>query len=238
MISIIIPMWNEEWRAPSTVADIYEYAKRDKRITEVVVVDDGSSDRSFERIVKYQMKKKPVMTMLKFVKNRGKWAAVRDGIDAARNDWVLLLDADHAARVEELRAIDVDLEKTRGRAFFGSRFMKGAKMSGKSLLRTIVSNGYRVYVRLLYRYATGNKAPDDMQCPWKLFRKSELIGELSVDRWAGDIELALNLMAKVENVPVLFMHQAKSKMRWTAIFSMAYETFIVALRYRGGNAIT
>jgi glycosyltransferase involved in cell wall biosynthesis len=52
-ISVLLPAYNEEWRAPATIVEILEYVQRDGRIGEIVVVDDGSSDRTVERLMRF-----------------------------------------------------------------------------------------------------------------------------------------------------------------------------------------
>jgi hypothetical protein len=148
---------------------------------------------------------------------------------------VLLLDADHAARIDELQQVQELGEE--GKAFFGSRFMLGASVSGKSVLRTIVSAVYRRYSRSLYRFATGKKAPNDLQCPWKLFRRSEVTG-LSVKTWAGDFELAAHLAAEIVDIPVTFMHKVRGgKVRASTAVTMAIETFRLALKVRAERGV-
>jgi len=235
-ISIVIPFFNEKDRLPRTLSEIEVFMQlHPKMIDEVVIVDDGSTDNgvAVERAMRWMCRLPLKIVRLEY--NSGKWAAVREGIKEAKGDWILLLDADYAARADELCFLGFDLKRSKGVAFFGSRFMKQSVVSGKSMLRTIVSKVYRVYVRLMYRYATGNVAPNDLQCPWKLFRKSELsLENMSVNRWAGDIDLALHLDVESIDVPIVFTHQVGSKVKSSAIFNMGFQTVVIAYRFRKG----
>jgi hypothetical protein len=126
------------------------------------------------------------------------------------------------------------------KAVFGSRFLKGATVEGKSTLRQIISIGYKLYVSFWYFFAKRCTVypfiVSDMQAPFKLFPKTKIdLTKLTVDRFAGDVELALNLQVDVVNHPVQFVHKRGSKLPFSAIFSMALETMQVALRYRKLN---
>lgn len=231
-VSIVIPAYNEERRIMPTLRKIEIFMKEHPGVIgEVIVVDDGSKDRTVERCM-YFMKRLPLRTQRLF-DNGGKWRAIHHGLGIVRNDWVLLLDADDSADVDQILCVPHGWEIGRT-AYFGSRFMEGASSDGKSGLRMIISEGYRAYVKMMYFLASGKTNVDDMQCPFKLFRRSCVlgVGDLEVSRWAGDIELACRLNTDIENVPVEFHHMRGSKVPMSAIVQMAWETGKVAIRER------
>src|SRR5258708_19470660 len=99
-LSIIVPSFNEELRLPPSLELIASYVKSSGRSTEVLVVDDGSSDRTAEVAAAFADR----IANLRVVKNgenRGKGYSVRHGMQEAKGDFVLFTDADLSAPIEE-----------------------------------------------------------------------------------------------------------------------------------------
>lgn len=235
-ISICIPAYNEALRIPPTLDEILNYIrhsslyKNSRLIDELVIVDDASRDSTLDWVEKYREKFEDQdihLTLIQHMENSGKWAAIRTGIKAARNDLILLMDADGSAGITNLERI-----KKFDRPVFASRFMKQSKVEGKSASRTIISYGYRMYCLSMYAYASGRRDVNDMQCPFKLFRKSDMRFPISTSRYAGDIELALSFDKQISNLPVDFIHMRGSKVRMQDVVEMTKQTFQIAKAYR------
>jgi dolichyl-phosphate beta-glucosyltransferase len=234
MISVVIPLFNEKERLPATLRELECFVRENPLVIgEVVLVDDGSSDGSLDKAM-YFLSRLPSLKLERFVKNRGKWAALHYGVSVAKHDAVLLLDADGSASVYELSRIRKLRELLREkRVIFGSRFMEGSCVEGKSWFRSLLSTGYRWYGLFWYWYATGRRDVSDLQCPFKLVYKSRMdVGKLCVERFAGDIELACMVGGDVLNVPVEFVHKAGSRVKASSLREMLVETVKVAVRYR------
>lgn len=232
-ITIVIPAYNEFERIPATLAEIRSFIECvPGLIKEVIVVDDGSPDsgKTIEASM-YFINKMP-LRILQLIENQGKWGAIQYGLEHATTDAILLLDADGSASIHELAKIS-KLQSTVLRkkvALFGSRFMKGAHTYDKSVLRTIVSRGYRTYVLFWYWFATGRKNIDDMQAPFKLLYKSCIKGTLQEKRFAGDVELACILDCTIQNIPLQFVHKDGGSIKVTTMFRMAWSTMVICLR--------
>lgn len=233
-LTICMPCYNESKRIPATLREIAVFMRKyPGLVREVVVADDGSKDNSIEMIMS-MMNELPVRVEI-LPRNKGKWAAVRTAIAAAKTDAIVLLDADGSASIWELERMGVERvkEAIRGKKIiFGSRFMHGAKVEGKNAIRTVISYGYRVFVRCMYWWATGKRDVDDMQCPLKLIYKSTMLECMEVERFAGDIELACMVQGEITNVPVLFFHKAGGSVKAGTIIEMFMETVNVARRFR------
>ena len=93
LISIIIPAFNEEKSIESTIRKIYQVLSTIHQDVEIIVVDDGSLDRTFE-IISDLHKEFQNLKVLQFSRNFGKEAAILAGLKAARGEAVITIDAD------------------------------------------------------------------------------------------------------------------------------------------------
>src|SRR5258708_31982458 len=87
-LSIIIPSFNEELRLPRSLELIANYVNSSGRSTEVLVVDDGSSDRTAE-VAEMFVDRIPSLRVVKNGENRGKGYSVRHGMQEAKGKYVL-----------------------------------------------------------------------------------------------------------------------------------------------------
>ena len=92
-LSIVLPVYNEEESIPRLIEEIHTAIKPCGFTYEIVLVDDGSRDRSFE-ILKTMAVDDPSLVVLSFRRNFGQTAAMQAGIDQARGEVVALMDAD------------------------------------------------------------------------------------------------------------------------------------------------
>ncbi len=225
-ISLIIPAYNEQNRIPVTLRSISHFVtlhNDEVFVDEIIIVDDGSTDKTVERIMSFK-KLLPVKVIRK--KNGGKWSAISVGIESARNDLILLMDADGSASIWHLQK-GVPNE---GYAIFGSRFEELSKVHDKGFIRRIVSKVYKNYVVFWYYFFDfmGGDSISDMQCPYKLFRKSDMLAPIKTKQFAGDIELALKLNSRIVSIPVEFFHKDGSKVSLSATVKMLFHTPVVA----------
>src|SRR6267154_4867841 len=98
-LSIIIPSFNEELRLPRSLELIAAYVNASNRSTEVLVVDDGSKDRTAQVAASFS-DRMANLRVLKNGENRGKGYSVRHGMVEARGENVLFTDADLSAPIE------------------------------------------------------------------------------------------------------------------------------------------
>jgi len=99
-LSIVIPAFNEELRLPATLERIAAYLKGSRREVEVLVVDDGSKDRT-AAVAESFRSKIPTLRVVSNGINRGKGYSVGHGVQEARGRIVLFTDADLSAPIEE-----------------------------------------------------------------------------------------------------------------------------------------
>lgn len=214
-LSVVIPAYNEHDRLPPSLVRIGDYlaAQPCWLPAEVVVVDDGSSDRTAEVAADTTLPNDIRLIVLSHESNRGKGAAVRTGFAGASGQQILLSDADLATPFEELetladngpetsvrigsRAVDRDLifvRQPRYRDFMGRSF--------NLLVRTLLLPGIR-----------------DTQCGFKLFPGAlgrSLAGAQTIDGFAFDVELmflARRWGTPVLEIPVRWHHVEASRVQ-------------------------
>src|SRR5215831_1809701 len=99
-LTIIVPAYNEELRLPPSLELIEEYIQKSGHETEVLVVDDGSKDKTAAVAQSFQSRI-PLLRVLSNGENRGKGYSVRHGMQEAHGEIVLFTDADLSAPIEE-----------------------------------------------------------------------------------------------------------------------------------------
>ena len=105
-ISIVFPCYNEADRLKYTFNDIKKF--QEKKITnnfEIIFINDGSSDDTFQILKKYKNENAKLDKKIKIISyqnNKGKGYALKKGIKIARFDWILTLDADISVSINQL----------------------------------------------------------------------------------------------------------------------------------------
>ncbi|MCX7955584.1 MAG: glycosyltransferase [Patescibacteria group bacterium] len=214
-ISLIIPCYNEEANIQKGVLDkIGNFTKNDSRFLEVIIVDDGSTDKSRKIIKEKYLSLFPKFSLI-VNSHQGKAFAVISGIKNAKGDYVMFSDIDLATPIEEADKLIKETEKNY-QIIIGSR--KG-KREGAPLTRRLMAKGFIIIRDILI----GLKGIKDTQCGFKLFEKSSalnIIKNLKVFSQAKKIKsssvsagfdleflfLAFKLGYKIKEIPVLWRH--------------------------------
>jgi dolichyl-phosphate beta-glucosyltransferase len=198
-ISIVIPAYNEERRLPAALERVRAYLDgRRWSFSEVVVVDDGSTDKTAEVGERFGAR------VLANPGNRGKGYSVRHGRLEARGEWALITDADLSTPIEELETL------WRAAAEAGAEVAIGSRALDRSLIGVhqpaMREYGGRIF-NLAMRWITGLPFRDT-QCGFKLF-SARAAGEIfrlqRLDGFGFDVEvlvLARELGYRVVEVPV------------------------------------
>ncbi|TAN58451.1 glycosyltransferase [Patescibacteria group bacterium] len=212
---IVIPAYNEEKRIEKTVKNYAEYFS-DK--AKILIVLNGCKDRS-SGIVRELAGKYKDIDFIEFSEAIGKGAAVQEGFrHILKNDssfkihassLIGFVDADEATSPEEYERLAGLIGEADG--VIGSRFLKGAEVFGRSVLRGLVGNGFHLIVKILF-----NLPYKDTQCGVKIF-KAEALGkilpELKVSNMAFDVEMlaiALKRGVKIKEIPTIWNGQPES----------------------------
>ncbi len=165
-LSVVVPAYNESSRIGPTLEKILAYLRRQSYEAEIVVVDEGSRDQTSE-LVRALAASHPEIRLLGNPINRGKGAAVRQGVLDSQGNWVLFSDADLSTPIEEVEKLLAVVERERAVAAVGSRTLRRELIGvHQPLLREWSGRFFNVVVRL----ATGLKI-HDTQCGFKLFHR-------------------------------------------------------------------
>jgi len=217
-LSVIVPAYNEEERLPimmDEAMDILEKRSREEKnfTYEVIVVDDGSKDKTTEVALRYSKQytsnKVRVLTLFK---NRGKGGAVKRGMLCGRGQYLLMVDADGATKFADLMRLEKSTKKAEknGLGFgIGSRaHLVSETVAKRSPFRNFLMYGFHVYL-----YTMGVRSIKDTQCGFKLFTRKAaqmLFPNQHIERWAFDVELIF--LAETQNIPM-----AEEAVNWTEI---------------------
>lgn len=130
-LSVIIPAFNEA----RTIQQVVEAVKEVPIDTEIIIVNDGSTDETYEILEK--MREKPELKILQCTENRGKGVAIRLGLEHVTGDFVVIQDADLELCPNDLLPILEPLQKGTTKVVYGSRFLNGKKQAS---LKTYIAN--------------------------------------------------------------------------------------------------
>jgi dolichyl-phosphate beta-glucosyltransferase len=185
-LSLVIPAFNEELRLLPTLERLHSHLSAGSMSYEILVVDDGSRDKTCE-VVSAAAARFPHVTLVCQRPNRGKGAAVRRGMLAARGRIRVMWDADCSMPPEELPRLLAPILAGSAEIAIGSRYAPGA--------RTVKQPRYRViWGRLCNKFVQRWLVPRvlDTQCGFKAFTSRaalNLFGSATIDGWAFDLEI-------------------------------------------------
>lgn len=230
-LSIAIPAYNEESRLGPTLDRIAAWSAAEQRSVEIVVADDGSTDRTSEVASAHRGVE---VRVLRLTENRGKGAALRAAVAATRGEWVLVSDADLSTPIEEINRLEAVREGAE--IVIGSRAVAGANIVERQpVWRQSAGKLFNLAIRML-----GASEFSDTQCGFKLLRgpvARELFARLTVDRYAFDVELlwlARRLGYRVREVGVVWRNDAASHVRlWRDGLRMLADTVRFRRRHSG-----
>lgn len=160
-LSIVLPAFNEEKNVEKAIDQVILFAQKRKIDYEVIIVNDGSSDKT-KLIVEKAAKRNKKITLINHSKNQGYGAAVYSGLRAAKGDFVFFTDSDLQFDISEL---DVFLKNIKPYdAIFGYRVKRS-----EGFLRKINMFGWKIMIRVFL----GLKIKD-VDCAFKLFKRETL----------------------------------------------------------------
>lgn len=183
-LSIVIPCFNEEQTLKVCVERILA-ASHDKDVdVEILIVDDGSKDRSLE-IAREIASSHPEIRVFHHTRNQGKGAALRTGFREACGDFVAVQDADLEYNPQELKGLIQPLRDGRADVVIGSRF-KGAGPHRVLYFWHSIGNAFLTFLSNMF----SDLNLTDMESCYKVFRREVIQSiELHEDRFGFEPEI-------------------------------------------------
>jgi glycosyltransferase involved in cell wall biosynthesis len=229
-VSVLMPAYNEGPRIRANLLAVDRMMRTLKRPYEIVVVDDGSGDWTYEE-AKAAAGRHAHLRVKRSEINQGKGQALKEAFRLSRGDWVVFLDS------------DLDIDPSQLELFFeiqereGCDVVIGSKRHPDSKLvypwkRRFVSAGYFFLVKLLFRMPLR-----DTQTGLKLFRRgvlTKVFPKVLVKRYAFDLELlvlAHHYGFKIAEAPVIVEYRGKfGHIGLRAVFNTWWDTMAVFYR--------
>jgi glycosyltransferase involved in cell wall biosynthesis len=209
-LSIVIPSFNEELRLPASLERIASYIRAQRPNSEVLVVDDGSTDRT-AAVAESWRDRIPQLRVIPNGKNRGKGFSVQHGSLEARGNVVLFTDADLSAPIEETEKLLAALSSYD--VAIGSRAVDRNLIEvHESVFREFAGIIFNNIVRTILRLPFV-----DTQCGFKAFRRERcriIFEQQTIERFGFDPELlylARHHGLSIKEVPVRWAHSPATK---------------------------
>jgi dolichyl-phosphate beta-glucosyltransferase len=209
LLSIIIPAYNEESRLLYTLPKVVEFVEGQSYGIEVLVIDDGSVDRTAE-IVEQFAGRHPCIRLVR-AEHRGKGHAVKIGMLQVRGEYAFLCDADLAMPITELSKF-LPPQLNGYQVAIGSREAKGAVRYNEPSYRHIMGRVFNWLVKIM-----AVPGFEDTQCGFKCFHCSvrlDLFSHQTIDGFGFDVEvlyIAKKRGYNIIEVPIHWYYQAESK---------------------------
>jgi dolichyl-phosphate beta-glucosyltransferase len=233
LLSLIIPAHNEENRLPDSLSRIFAFLEDQTYLSEVIVVENGSSDRTAQVVEALT----PSYANLRLLREpqRGKGLAVRRGMLEAAGAYRFICDADLSMPIKEVNRFlppiltDVDIA-------IASREAPGAIRYGEPFHRHWFGRVFNLLVRLL-----AVPGFHDTQCGFKCLR-AEVVDDLfrvqRLDGWTFDVELlfiALKRGYRVVEVPIPWYYNPGSRVSLVRdSLAMLNDLFVIRRNWRAG----
>ncbi len=224
-LSVIIPAYNEEKRLPKTLEEIDKYLSKQDYDYEILVVNDGSKDKTVE-VAKSLIPKIKNLRVIGYEKNQGKGYAVRFGMLEAKGEFRLFTDADNSTSIDQVEKILPEF-KAGFDIVIGSRGIKGAILDPPQpwIRRVILGEGFKLFRKIVI----GLWEIEDSQCGFKCFRKKvaeDIFPKCKINRFAFDPEILLiakKMGYKIKEIPVYWRNDPESKVKFKSMVKMGID---------------
>lgn len=230
-LSIIIPAYNEEKRIGHSLGKIIAYLQQKNLKAEIIVIDDGSTDQT-PIISREILANHPLSRVISFPENRGKGAAVKEGMLRANGNFILYTDADLSTPLDEVEKFLPILQKDYDLAIASRALPESEIRKRQSWLRENFGKTFNCLVRLFFPELKDIK---DTQCGFKLLKQTaarEIFSRLQTSGFAFDVEvllLARKLDYKVAQVPVIWINSPDSRVH---LFRTSLQMFAELLKIK------
>lgn len=248
LISVVVPSYNETGRILVMLTEAINYLRSTMPDRwEIIIVDDGSKDGTTDYCLKLShehFKLSPgQLRVIKFVKNRGKGGAVRQGLLHVRGRYALFADADGASEFSDVANLLKSIKKLEDEkdqpysaaVAIGSRahMVNTDAVVKRSFIRNLLMYGLHTLV-----FVFGIRSIKDTQCGFKLFNRRaiiEIFPYVHTEGWIFDVEilmLAIRKSIPIAEVPISWHEVGGSKMDLARdSINMAKDLVVIRMAY-------
>ena len=217
LLSIIVPAFNEENLVCMLLDKLLALRFAEGTEREIIVIDDGSSDDTAERIIRFiNSRPDEGVQLIRHERNQGKGAAVRTGIQASLGDLVIIQDADLEYDPEDIHHVIAPILAGRSQVVYGSRILREKELGRSGVFGLITGKHPHSYV-LAYlggvaitrftNMVAGAALTDEPTC-YKCFHR-RVIADLTIesDDFAWEPEITMKVLNKgiqIAEVPISY----------------------------------
>ena len=208
-LSIVIPAHNEESRLPGSLERVFAFLREQSFTSEVLVVENGSSDHTYEIAQKYAKQYESLRVIQNKV--RGKGRAIQRGMKEAKGAYIFMCDADLSMPIEEVSKF-IPPQLTNVDIAIGSREAPGSVRYNEPAYRHFTGRVFNTLIRWLVLPGL-----QDTQCGFKCIRADvarDIFPYQTLMGWAFDVELlyiARHHGYSVVEIPIDWYFNADSK---------------------------
>lgn len=237
-LSVIIPAYNEAKRLPNTLEQVMVYLQDQSYASEIIIVENASLDNTClvaEEFADQHVSAQLPITVLQEPR-KGKGAAVKKGMLAAKGEYRFMCDADLSMPVMEIhRFLPPSLESFD--IAIASREAPGAIRYNEPVYRHLVGRIFNTLIRVL-----AIPELNDTQCGFKCFRAAiaeELFQRMTITGWSFDVEilyLARKCGYQIVEIPIPWYYNPHSQISVVGdSFQMALDIFKIRMESRNSR---
>ncbi|MHC4271640.1 MAG: dolichyl-phosphate beta-glucosyltransferase, partial [Planctomycetota bacterium] len=210
-LSIIVPVYNESNRIQNLYV-IDNYLRQQKFSSELIIVDDGSTDNTLAKINSAALESN--INIISYNYNRGKGYAIKVGMLAAKGNFCLFTDIDLSTPIDEFNKFLPYINEHD--VVIASRRAEGAQLLERQpKVREMLGKGFTCLSQIVLRLNVS-----DFTCGFKCFssRSARLIFErLTIDRWGFDSEIlyiAHKQRFSIKEIPIIWQNNPHTKVKF------------------------
>jgi dolichyl-phosphate beta-glucosyltransferase len=236
-LSVIIPAYNEELRLPHTLRSVIAYLKAQPYSSEIIVVNDGSTDGT-ERIV-HELSS-DLIPMKQFShtdgRNHGKGASVKRGMIEASGAFRLFMDADNSTTLDQIERFWPFFDQ-------GNSVVIGSRALPNSIIGVHQARAKEIAGRMGNWLIQTLTVPgiSDTQAGFKMFAAEAakmIFPRLTIDRWGYDIELLVIARShgfRIAEVPITWINASGSKVTMKSYFQVLADVLKIRRNLNSGR---
>lgn len=231
-ISIVVPYFNEEKRINLFFDKLYKYLNETNLNFEIIMINDGSFDNSYEiaskKITHFNTIFKTLFININCNKNKGKGYAIKKGVEKASKNWIITMDIDLSVPLKEINTFFKNIYSNKYNVYYGSRSLKDSKVK---------TNIYRKFIGIIFSKLVLNLLKInimDTQCGFKVYSNyygKKIFNKINDFGYTHDVEVLIICKKNKIDVlefPVIWNHQIGSKIN---VFLDGLKMFIKLIHF-------